>query len=448
MARILLRAHKNPLRAASVEDSLEQNLLGSNAGNLVFSQAVYRLLSIDGNELDTSGLLRKKPSQINADYDRVVIPLANAFRASYLKTLESLADLIEQLTIPVTVIGVGAQASIGGEISRAGDVDAATTRFTRAVLNRSPSIGVRGEFTKDYLQGLGFGDEHVRVIGCPSMFMYGPDLTIQKRVESLGPQSRIALNISPYVKEMGPISLDHAARYPNLVYMAQNRETLALMLHGHYPYPEKKLESLRASGVPVYLDHPLIEEDRVRFFVDPRTWFDHLAGYDFSFGTRIHGNIAALLAGTPALVLAHDSRTVELAQYHHIPYRTVQSLGGDADAAKLYAAAEWDSLNQGHPANWRIFASYLGDHGLTHVYDEGQSAERFDSALRAAPLPPPVGTLMGASPQELYDMKARTSTLSAELRAARKKLKAGPTVAPGPVSTVIRRVRNRIRRLR
>ena len=37
-----------------------------------------------------------------------------------------------------------------------------TKRFVAAVLDHSPSIGVRGEFTRDYLRGLGFGDEHVR----------------------------------------------------------------------------------------------------------------------------------------------------------------------------------------------------------------------------------------------------------------------------------------------
>ena len=89
------------------------------------------------------------------------------------------------------------------------------------------------------------------------------------------------------------------------------------MLYGSYP-KGKRMNAVAAKGAPITLDHPLIRSDRVRFFLDPKTWFDHLAQYDFSFGTRIHGNIAALLAGTPALLLAHDSRTLELAEYHEI----------------------------------------------------------------------------------------------------------------------------------
>lgn len=39
---------------------------------------------------------------------------------------------------------------------------------------------------------------------------------------------------------------------------------------------------------------------------------------DLTFGSRLHGNIAAVLAGTPALLVTKDSRTRELAEYHHL----------------------------------------------------------------------------------------------------------------------------------
>lgn len=400
--RLLLRAHKDPLRVASAEVTLRQDLIGGNTGNLVFSQSVRRLLSTERAEI-TTGVFRHPPDRINAEFDHLVIPLANAFRHSYTAQLDRLSELLEQLTIPVTVVGVGAQATLGGKRRDAEVLDRAVTRFVRAVLRRSPTIGVRGEFTLDYLTSLGFGDDEIEVIGCPSMFMYGPDLKINRKVDELTAESRIALNISPYVAALGPISLDHAERYPNLVYQAQNRQTLELMLYGSYPMGEGA--KMRTSGVPVSLDHPLIRQNRVRFFLDPRTWFEHLAQYEFSFGSRIHGNIAALLAGTPALVLAHDSRTLELARYHRIPYRKLTDLPERPDAAELYAAADWEPLNAGHAERWETFAAFLARHGLRHVYLSGESAERFDAQLAAADFPPPVETLMGADPEELYALK-------------------------------------------
>jgi hypothetical protein len=417
MPQILIRAHKNPFTVADADTTYRQNLIGNNTGNLVFSQAVYRLLSAGGTDLETSGLARSHPRVINSRFDHVVIPLANAFRASYLDTLDALSNLIEQLTIPVTVLGVGSQASLDGVSKGADRVKPATTRFLRAVLNRSPSIGVRGEQTRDYVKSLGFGDEHIKVIGCPSMFMYGPDLHVEKKVESLSFDSPIALNVSPYVPQMGPISLYAAEHFPRLMYMAQNMQTLELMLYGSYP-KGKKMNALAASGAPITLDHPLIRSDRVRFFLDPKTWFEHLSPYDFSFGTRIHGNIAALLSGTPALLLAHDSRTLELAEYHEIPHRTITSIEADADAISLYAESDWDALNKAHPDRWDTFSAFLEEHRLTHIYEEGQASSTFDDRLAATEFPPPVRTLMGFSPEELYEMRRTVTDLGRELHVA------------------------------
>lgn len=406
MRRLLLRAHKDPLRTASAKITLRQDLIGGNAGNLVFSQSVYRLLSVSDAEI-TTGLFQHSPDRINAEFDHLVIPLANAFRHRYTDKLDRLSGLIERLTIPVTVVGVGAQASIDGKRRNVDRLDRAVQRFVRAVLDRSPTIGVRGEFTKTYLGSLGFTDAEIDVIGCPSMFMYGPELRISRKVDALGPDSPIALNISPYVAELGPISLDHAERYPNLVYQAQNRQSLELLLTGRYPMSEKS--KTRTTGVPVTLEHPLIRQNRIRFFLDPRTWFEHLAGYDFSFGTRIHGNIAALLAGTPALVLAHDSRTLELAEYHRIPHRKIGDLPERPDAAELYAECDWEPMNAGHPARWQTFTEFLDRHELRHVYLPGENADEFDAAVAATDYPPPVETLMGADPEYLYGLKRRAS---------------------------------------
>jgi hypothetical protein len=240
--------------------------------------------------------------------------------------------------------------------------------------------------------------------------MYGPNLKVERKAESLSQDSAIAFNVSPYVPQMGPISLYAAEHLPNLVYMAQNIQTLELMLYGSYP-KGKKMTAMAASGAPITLDHPLSRSDRVRFFLDPKTWFDHLAEYDFSFGTRIHGNIAALLGGTPALLLAHDSRTLELAEYHEIPHRTITSIEEDADAISLYAESDWNRLNKAHPDRWDSFAAFLEDHRLTHVYEEGQDASAFDERLAATEFPPPVRTLMGFSPEELYEMRRTVTDL-------------------------------------
>jgi hypothetical protein len=388
MSRILLRAHKDPFRVVEPARVFRRNLIGDNVGNLLFSSASYKLLQTEGTTVEVGSMKGgvAEAERINAEHDHVVIPLANAFRHSYVDSLDRMSETIEALKVPVTVLGVGAQMKLDGDPGRLDAMKASVTRFVRAVLDRSPSIGVRGEFTEQYLTGLGFRD--VEVVGCPSLFLHGPGLRVEKRVAALNRSSRISLNLSPYVPGLGPIVQHNMVRYPNLRYAAQHRDALGMLLDRDF---QGKQHATDQSVLPTHHGHPLVRDGRTSFFVDPEPWMRYLAGFDYSFGTRIHGNIAALLAGTPATVLAHDSRTLELVRYYDIPHRTMTELGPVVDAAELYAAADFTAFNAGHAARFDRFAAYLGAHGLRHVYEPGEDPTRFDRRAAQTVWPGDVG---------------------------------------------------------
>ena len=384
MARILLRAHKDPFQVVSPHATYRKNVIGDNVGNLLFSSASYKLLHTAGTEVRTSRLGggAAEADRINAEFDHVVIPLANAFRMSFQSELIKLTELIEALRIPVTVLGVGAQLRIDGDARRLTPMTDTVARFVGAVLDRSPSIGVRGEFTQQYLERLGFSD--VEVIGCPSAYLRGPGITVEKRVDALTPESRVSLNISPQVRGLGSLITSHTDRYRNLRYTAQHRDALRMLL---YPGHAATARSADHEALPTHRAHPLIAGRRTTFFVDPQPWMEYLAGFDFSFGTRIHGNMAAMLAGTPAYVLAHDSRTLELARYYDIPHRSMRDVTATTDAAELFAEADYSAFNRHHAERFDVFAAYLGEHGLRHVYEPGEDPSRFDRRIAATPFP-------------------------------------------------------------
>lgn len=121
-------------------------------------------------------------------------------------------------------------------------------------------------------------------------------------------------------------------------------------------------------------------------------WLEHLAGVEFSYGTRIHGNIAAILAGTPAYVLAHDSRTAELAEYHAIPHRTMGKNVANLDAAELYAQSDYAAMLERHRTTWAGFADFLAAHGLQSIYSPDSTAGDFDERISVITFPP-VATL-------------------------------------------------------
>jgi hypothetical protein len=386
--RILIRSRRDPFTATTAAQTERRNMIGDNVGNLVFSNASHRLLSRRDNEVVSNNFKTDlaQAERINDEYDVFVVPLANAFRPSFQWRLDQLSDFIEKLTIPVVVLGVGAQAGTNVNLERLDPIEDSVKRFVGAVLDRSSSIGVRGEVTAEYLARLGFSD--VEVIGCPSLFMRGPDLHVEKSAAGITRRSPLAINISPYVKAMGPITMAAHKRYKDLTYVAQDIGTLRLLLWGETPQDVDP-----SSPVPVHTNHPLYREDKIRFFLDPWTWFDFLATRDFSFGSRIHGNIAALLAGTPAVVLAHDSRTLELARYHEIPHRLIKDVPRNVDPADLYREADFTGFNTGHQKRWEVFASYMERHDLRHIYGGGAvdpGAADFDERVAGTDWPGPV----------------------------------------------------------
>lgn len=402
MTRLLLRARKDPFDAVSPETTLVRNLIAQNAGNLIFSMAAQRILETAGTTVvaDRFTVEPRDADRINERYDAYVIPLANAFRLSFEPVLIRMTRLIERLTIPVVVLGVGAQANLAYDTARLKPMEPSVRGFVAAVLDRSPSIGVRGELTHDYLQGLGFRD--VEVIGCPSLFLNGADMHVEKRRPILDSDSKLAINVSPYVVSMGPIVAHHVERYPDLTYIPQDLDTLEMLLWG-----DVGADVDPADPRPIHLAHPLFRDDKVRFFTDPMPWLDFLATRDFSFGTRIHGNIAAILAGTPAYVLAHDSRTLELARYFEIPHRPMRRSDPMIDAADLYAEADYGPLNRGHAARLATFVAYLDRHGLDHVFRSPPAEPSFTSRIASTAFPPAVTVASRTSPHGLQGRIAR-----------------------------------------
>lgn len=417
MKRILVRSPKDPFHVIRPEQALAlypKGVFGRNVGNMIFTESMHRLISIPEADVVSDSFLserlpdsRAHAARINESFDQFVIPLANAFRPSFHRNLSQLTQLIERLRIPVVVAGVGVAGGVDSLDNpfpnNPPEVTTTIKRFLKAVVERSSTIGVRGQTTREYLASLGFGDEHVEVVGCPSLFRQGPDLRVEKKVDRLTKDSHFTMNLSPYVKLMDEVSLSHAERYPHMTYIPQGHDSLEMMLWGVDRRPKKRPD------LPAHTTHPLYRSNRMRFFVDPVTWNDYLAGQEFSFGTRIHGNIAAILARTPAHVLAHDARTLELARYHEIPHTLVPDLPLNVDAADLFEQTDYTAFNAGHAERFSKFARFLETNGVEHVFEAGKSNPAYDTRMAATAFPPAVETLFSDSEEAQTAMVKRVA---------------------------------------
>lgn len=449
MKRILLRSGKSPYDVLSIEEALHRDVIATNSGNLIFSDAAHKILETPGTEVVSNGIgsTATTAARINEEYDAFVVPLANAFRPSFEGGLKRLTRLIGKLRIPVVVLGVGAQTGVGYNPARLKPMEQSVREFCSAVLDRSASIGVRGEFTERYLRDMGFRD--VEVIGCPSLFMHGPDLQVRKRSPELTAESRIAINGSHSAVQkqgLGRIVSRTHERYPNLCFIGQNLSD-ARQLH----WRDLTDPNARVTSMPTHPDHPMYREGKARVYVDPVTWFDDLRSFDFSFGSRIHGNIAALLAGTPATVLCGDSRTLELCRYFEIPHQRLDQAAKNpeaADPARLYEQADFGGLLGGHAERFERFTAFLDKNGLRNTFTHGDGGAAFEERMRSLPFPP------GVRPWNDTDLASLTSRFgwlhtrvgeltqdNAQLRRELARARKGTDGVPAPAASVYRRAR-------
>jgi hypothetical protein len=402
MSRLLIRSGKDPFTPVVAESTLTQDVFNSNSGNYLFQHSVWKALAVDGAELTSNGTLSERMppergdgTRVNEDFDHFVIPLANAFRPEFAPRLDRLSELLARVKIPTTVVGIGAQAAHGQGIESLAPIADTVKRFVGLVLDRSASIGVRGEFTKSYLVSLGFPADSIDVIGCPSLFLHGRDFSVTKKVDAITADSPLALNLTPEVPGIGAFATAQAERHPNLTYIGQDAHDLRMLLWG-VPFPH-----VHDPLVPVHLDHPLYQSDRIRLFLDTWPWYDFLATQDFAYGTRFHGNVAALLGRTPALLLAHDSRTLELADYHQMPYRVMPELSADLKVEELYESTDMTAFNAELPQGFDRYTTFLERNGLEHIWRKGNGTGDFDERLAAAKFPPAVRPLIASDGREI-----------------------------------------------
>ncbi|MET1133499.1 MAG: polysaccharide pyruvyl transferase family protein [Aeromicrobium sp.] len=413
--RIYVRRYVDPMNPPSMKRFRVG--CGKNSGNLIFAASAQRSVMVDGVDVEANNLstLLRSVDRLNEEERHVVIPLANAFRRGFVQQLSDLTSAIEQLTVPVTILGVGGQFQLDGSPERSDEVDAAARRFMRAVLEHGPSIGVRGERTAAYLSDLGFSE--VDVIGCPSMFLRGADLKIRDTVPSFDEHTKVSLNLTPHVPIPDGWVEDVFARHPRTEYVAQQINDLDAMLGG----PAVKAAS---PGYPGSIRHHAFLENKAVFHRHAPAWIESMSEREFTVGHRIHGNIASLLSGTPAHVIVHDSRTRELCEYFEIPHTQVTKHRREDTPERLFERSDYTRLVQGHPERLARFGGFLEKHGLRHSLDLPAGETPFDRAVAQVDVRPGLVVRPRSTEPELMDLRVWNAARSAHQGIARAEARA------------------------
>lgn len=101
-----------------------------------------------------------------------------------------------------------------------------------------------------------------------------------------------------------------------------------------------------------------------RFFVNVPEWSEFVSGYELIIGSRFHGCLIALLSGIPALLLVHDSRTLEMAELAGIPYALANQIHSQHDLQAIVQNLDFRLFKANMRQLTERFAGFMQAHHL------------------------------------------------------------------------------------
>lgn len=342
-------------RRLSITERL--SALGNNTGNMLFAESLFSVIRN----------AKRSDFHFTPDVadgcDCVVVAAANWINPY--SDFEDLTRRLEKTRLPVIASGLGAQADLGGKVP---SLKQGTERLLRLIADTSASISVRGDFTAQVLTDLGI--RNISVTGCPSLLMAGEVGPKVRRPEAVNSNNTTLHSTRHLFNSASPFQL--------FLYREAFRQSLDLLLQSELA-DMQHLDSIGSPSTSVNTDllqrvyHQNSSGDvckyielRAKVFWDLPSWINYAASRSFFIGTRIHGTIASLLAGTAATLVAHDERTKEMAQAMSIPFIMADAidLSKPLELSELYSSADLDSFEKNYPIYLETFKRFFSINGL------------------------------------------------------------------------------------
>lgn len=348
---------------------------GANLGNLAFRHAL-RFLVDDLHHYDTvrwqEFLLTARSTKVTD----VVVSCANWLGQTAQDEAANLnrAQAIEAVDCNVVSFGLGIQAKAEpGSLPKLGPN---TLRLAHALSERAAKLSVRDQLTQDVLAADGI--QNTVVTGCPSNFINSdPDLgrRISERAVALSAKAKSWEDVRSAISE-GSGGHSHSGAVIShqigllsespAFYLIQSPALLPFLLGQRGEVPQIYRSANPWKDQPGRLTKVL--KSKVLHFANMDGWMDFARTCDLSFGMRIHGTMVPMQAGVPSVLIAHDSRTVGLADRMGIPcvgpeeYLAMSATPNALLNLIAERMAEYDAKRAGIA---RVFHDYLVDNAVT-----------------------------------------------------------------------------------
>lgn len=306
--------------------SLTQGLeaTGANTGNLFIGHGLFHGTDC-AEKAFHPGFETIPAERLHEHFDRVFVPASNFVGTGV--DLTAHADYFGRSKVRLFCFGLGSQLRPGETLA----LNPGTERLLRQ-MNEQGSIGVRGTYTAEILWDLGI--RNVSIVGCPSLLGLRKE-TLQRLASRVPARDKVAVNFSnnvrrhalhPEAMRASENGLFQRLIGENAFYVLQNErpemDFLAAMATGDAAQTASATQRVAgAFDISASRDDlRVFLERRLRIFFSVEDWVGCMATMSMAIGSRFHGNIAALLAGTPAYFLVHDMRTRELCELLRVPH--------------------------------------------------------------------------------------------------------------------------------
>lgn len=324
-----------------------------NTGNYFFEEAL-------SHHIDDVSIVRNL-SDLPDSFDTLVLSMSNFI--SPFSEVGYLCDEIEKRHISnIVMVGAGAQAY---DYSEKITLSPGTMRFVHLLSERSRTIGVRGYFTAEILASLGI--HNIEVIGCPTAFWHNKrPLKSPRSLESLAVHCTPSGHYRDKVGALFAHGLKHDARYivqserwimplidPTVAEMRENLDT------------DQTIAYYSANHADAYAIENWLKKSLIYF--DMSEWIKAMESFDFVYGSRFHGNMAAIQAGTPALNMPFDTRTRELCEYLNLPHIPLVEFDAEMSLEHLLEAADFSVFEKTIGSRTLAYRTFLENNGLKVV---------------------------------------------------------------------------------
>lgn len=288
-------------------------------------------------------------SNFKDKYDLCVIAFATHITER--RDVSRYVSFIKALHIKTVAFSLGIQ-DYSGSSHVVNTIHPSLRDLLNYVIGSSGLIGVRGPHTASVLIKAGYNPETIIRLGCPTIFSpLNRNLKINKKESFEKP-------IIVFHRTMAELNKDLLGGAPllgqdfldELVFNEDVSEDHLLKQKELKKYSEHKNGSFTLTKI----------KENGKFVRNYEEWFQEIKKSDFVIGARLHGCLAALSLGIPAVMIARDIRVQEIAEFYKIPYLKYEDVG-DLSIEEIYENADFTAFNELYAHRYDNFLKLMDD---------------------------------------------------------------------------------------